>query len=221
MYNTERERERVYFHFNSFCTTFNYYMLYFYPSITIYKCIGIMSPFQCVIKFYGPNVPFLWDMKHQHHLMWPWCTAVTADTARPVLQASVTLCCCMYDTSERLFSIHIILAYGNVLEGWSPLEFKRSAVRKRILYPTKILVIFIHVTDGLSTVSTYFIIFHVFLILEASCDYVKFRIQKSNLICIYLFGRLKCIDALIFALDLVVVKQWHCSYEKGIKNRCN
>jgi len=61
--------------------------------------------------FYATKVPFLWNMKHQHHLMWPWCTAVTADTARPVLQASVTLCCCMDDTSERLFSIHLILAY--------------------------------------------------------------------------------------------------------------
>lgn len=110
------------------------------------------------------KVQFLWIIKHQHHLMWPWCAAVTADTARPVLQASVTLCCCMYDTSERLFSIHVILAYGNVLEGWSPLELKRTALRTFILDLSKIFVSFIVLTD-LSTISKYFIVLHHNIIL--------------------------------------------------------
>lgn len=123
-------------------------------------------------------------------IIWPWCAAVTADTARPVLQASVTLCCCVYDTSERLFSIHIILAYGNVPEGWSPLEFKRSTVRKCIPYPTKILVIFTDVTDSLSTVSKYF---------KMTMWSLGCRNPKANLICIYyLFGCLNC--TLIFPL---------------------
>lgn len=92
-----------------------------------------------------------------------------------------------------------------------PIEFKWSAVRKCIPYPTKILIIFTDVTGSLSTVSKYFIIFHryyVFFLLwkhPMTMWSLGSRNPKANLICMsYLFGCLKC--TLIFALDFVTVK---------------